>query len=146
PANIIIEQRTGRAVLLDLGLAHDLAQASLTGTDVLGTPGFLAPEQAMSGGRISPQTDVYQLAATVYSLLTARAPFEGDTFRILDAVIRSSPPHLSTVRPDLPPAVAAAVMQGMEKDPARRPADAPAFAAQLRQAVQGGPAPAQQPL
>lgn len=140
PANIIIEQRTGRAVLLDLGLAHELGQASLTGTDVLGTPGFLAPEQVQAGAGVSARTDVYQLAATVYSLLTNRPPFEGDTYRILDQVMRAAPPPLGSVRPDLPPALSTAVMQGLDKDPGRRPADAPAFAAALRQAATGGPA------
>src|SRR5205823_11565975 len=109
PANIIIEHDTRRAVLLDLGVARDLSNVSLTGSLLMGTPGFMAPEQVAAGGQVTAQTDVYQLAATVYSLLSGRAPFVGDTVPVLDSILRSAPPYLGDLRPDLPPAVAAIV-------------------------------------
>ncbi|MBI2760916.1 MAG: serine/threonine protein kinase [Chloroflexi bacterium] len=137
PANILIEDETRRAVLLDLGVARDLTNVSLTGSLLMGTPGFMAPEQVAAGGQVSPQTDVYQLAATVYSLLSGRAPFEGDTVPVLDAIMRAAPPYLGDLRPDLPPAVAATVTEAMAKNPERRPDGVRSFADQFRAAAQG---------
>src|SRR5207249_1055524 len=137
PANILVMEapdgrRIGRAVLLDLGIARDLDHTGVTATgSLLGTPGFLAPEQVESGGRSGPRTDIYQLAATVYALLAGRPPFEGDTAQVLYAVAHRPPPDLAGVRPDLPPHIVAAVAAGLAKDPARRPPRAADLAAML---------------
>ncbi len=127
PANIIVNpaadgRSIGRVVLLDLGIARDMGAAGLTATgSVLGTPGYLAPEQA-GPGQPGAATDVYQLAATLYALLAGRAPFEGDTARVLMAILHQMPPALTSLRPDVPAHAAAAIMRGLDKNPAARPA------------------------
>ncbi len=137
PNNILIEHGTGRAVLLDLGVARDLTSPTITTTVIVGTPTFMAPEQ-VTGGQVTLRTDVYQLGATVYTLLAGRPPFLGEPFQVMDAIVRAAPPDLHALRPNLPSGVVATVAEAMAKDPARRPADAHAFAAALR----AGEAPA----
>lgn len=131
PTNILIEHGTGRAVLLDLGVARDLASTAATTAMIVGTPSFMAPEQ-VTGGPVTPRTDVYQLGATVYTLLAGRPPFQGETFQVMGAIIHAAPPDLGELRPDLPPGVLAAVAEAMAKEPLRRPPDTRAFAAALR--------------
>ena len=131
PANIMLETETGRAVLLDLGIARDLARVTAAG-DLLGTPAYMAPEQLRPGGATTAQTDVYQLGATVYMLLAGRPPFAGESFQLLRAVESEPPPDLGDLRPDLPPAVGAAVMAALAKDPDQRPTGPRAFAERLR--------------
>ena len=141
PANIIVERGSSRAVLLDLGLARSLDSLGLTAPGwLVGTPSSLAPEQLESDGQVTPQTDVYQLGTTAYTLLAGRPPFEGDEQRVLRAIVRAAPPDLGELRPDLPPGVVAVVAEAMAKNPARRPAGTREFAAQLRAAAQVGPA------
>lgn len=135
PPNILIEADTGRAVLLDLGVARML-DGGVTATGwLVGTPAYMAPEQIEPDMPITPQTDVYQLGATVYALLAGRPPFEGAPTRVMQAVLRQPPADLSALRPDLPPAVFGVIMEALAKDPARRPQGARAFAAQLRAAA-----------
>jgi serine/threonine protein kinase len=122
PANILVADEgpdaygAGRAVLLDLGIAStaDGTAVSVSGS-IVGTPGFLAPEQ-VEGGPIGPWTDVYQLGATAYAALAGRPPFEGDTARVLYAVAHLPPPDLAAARPDLPPHIARAVARALAKD------------------------------
>jgi serine/threonine-protein kinase len=135
PANILLAD-DGRAVLLDLGIARRLEEPGLTSNSVLlGTPGYLAPEQLQGGAPVGPPTDVYQLGATVYALLTGRAPFEGDISTVIYAVAHEPPPDLGEARPDLPGPIVAAVTRALAKRPENRPATAGAFAAELA----GGP-------
>lgn len=148
PQNVLLETATGRAVLLDLGLVRTLGSASVTRSDVfVGTPGFMAPEQLRAGGQVTPRTDVYQLAATLYTLLTGRPPFEGDPAQVLTAVLSEQPTDPRALRPDLPPAVAAVLTQALAKDPNQRPAGARELIAHLRaaQAAHAGPARAGTP-
>ncbi|MGE3074069.1 MAG: protein kinase [Dehalococcoidia bacterium] len=132
PANIIVEPG-GRAVLLDLGVARDMDSTGLTATGlVVGTPGFLAPEQVDSTVFVGPSTDIYQLAATTYTLLAGKPLYEGDTAQVLYAVAHRPPPDLGETRPDLPYHAIAAVSRGLSKDPAQRPATVLEFAEGLR--------------
>jgi hypothetical protein len=146
PVNIMIETESGRAVLLDLGIARVLDAATMTLSGwFVGTPGFMAPEQLQSGREITPRTDVYQLGATVYTLLAGRPPFEGTTLQVVNAIVSKPPPYLGDLRPDLPPAVIGVIAEAMAKDPARRPAGTREFAAQLRDAAGVTPSPARSP-
>jgi tetratricopeptide (TPR) repeat protein len=73
PANILVD-KAGRARVMDFGIAHQARTVSKeTTTAPYGTPGYMAPEQAM--GRVSPSSDLYALGVTAYELLTARLPF-----------------------------------------------------------------------
>jgi serine/threonine-protein kinase len=135
PANIMLRE-DGRAVLVDLGVAG-LADAAgpTTRNMILGTPGFLAPEQVAGSAGADARTDVYQLAATAYTLLAGRPPFQGETAHVLYAVAHESPPDLHELCPDLPAAVCAVIDQALAKDPMQRPARASEFAARLTDAM-----------
>jgi serine/threonine-protein kinase len=137
PENILLAD-DGRAVLLDLGIARSLDEPGLSSTSmVLGTPGYLAPEQLEGPELTGPHTDIYQLGATVYALLTGAPPFVGTTAQVLAAISRDDPPDLEELRPVLPPHAVAAVRWAMAKRPADRPASTGAFAT----ALAGNPLP-----
>ena len=82
PSNVLLDE-AGTPFITDFGLAKQLDAGDLSLTEsgaILGTPGYLSPEQA-SGGRqpVGPATDIYSLGAILYALLTGRAPFQGTT-------------------------------------------------------------------
>ncbi|MEM7204556.1 MAG: protein kinase [Planctomycetota bacterium] len=92
PSNVILRAADGQPVLVDFGLVGGPGDGSLTRTgDVLGTPHFMAPEQAR-GGSLDRRTDVYALGAILYELLTLSVPHPGaDPVRVLDSVQRRPP-------------------------------------------------------
>ncbi|MFP5380458.1 MAG: serine/threonine-protein kinase, partial [Vicinamibacteria bacterium] len=108
PHNVLMDGDTPR--LTDFGLAKltgDAKSRSLTasGPGVLGTPGYMAPEQADRGERkrIDARADVYGVGSLLYHLLTGRAPFEGDSLAsVLVAVLQKPPVPPSQRRPGLP--------------------------------------------
>ena len=135
PSNLLLTPR-GQVKLLDLGLAmlndtgSDPAEHRVTQTGlVLGTPDFLAPEQAQNPTLVDIRADVYGLGSTLYFLLTGRVPYEGNssTEKLIQHVT-APPPSVSAVRPDVPPQLDALVQWFMAKDPAGRP-QTPAHAA-----------------
>ncbi|MGE0545239.1 MAG: serine/threonine-protein kinase, partial [Dehalococcoidia bacterium] len=135
PANIMLTD-DGRAVLVDLGVARSLTSNSVTSPSiVMGTPGFLAPEQLGETVPVGPRADVYQLAATAYTLLAGRPPFLGSAAEVLYAVAHRAAPDLQALCPDLPDGMAAAIVEALAKNPQRRPARAGAFADALTSAA-----------
>jgi hypothetical protein len=134
PANLLLAE-DGRVVLLDLGIARALDRTAVTASgQLVGTPGYLAPEQVQQPAAVGPRTDVYQLGATAYALLAGQPPFVGDPAQVLYELVHGAPPDLAPLRPDLPAAVCAAIAQALAKDPADRPAQASQFAAALSSA------------
>ena len=137
PANIVVDD-DGYARLTDFGISRALSGASLTQTgEVLGTPHYLAPEQAQ-GKPAGPASDVYALAVVGYEMLTGTRPFAGDS------MITTALAHVSQPAPPLPESVPeplrTTVMAGLAKDPNQRPESAAAFAEALR--LPEGEAPA----
>ncbi|QJW96978.1 hypothetical protein FTUN_4538 [Frigoriglobus tundricola] len=126
--------------LSDFGLAKrtDRDQGLTTGGGVVGTPGFMAPEQ-VNGGAITPRTDVYGLGATLYHVLTGRPPFEGEVHRVLAQVADADPPRVRSLRPAVPVDLEAVVHKCLEKDPAARYATAAEVAAELDRFAGGEP-------
>lgn len=125
PNNVLLTE--GQSVVLtDFGLAKDLevaASVELSKTGVLiGTPGYWAPEQARGESRASdPRTDVYGLGATLYGLLTGRAPIQAPSMtEAIIATLEETPPRPRELRPELPPDLERIVLRCLEKDPARR--------------------------
>jgi len=125
------------AVLLDFGLAklteHELAEHSggtrdeqqvstLTGSgQLLGTPAYMAPEQARGATGIDARTDVYGLGATLYHALTGHPPFEAPTIgRLLVAVMGSDPPPARQLNPKIEPELEAICTRCLQKDPVLR--------------------------
>jgi Leucine-rich repeat (LRR) protein len=133
PANVWLEPAGGgRVKLLDFGLAHVPSDPGLTqsGT-VLGTPAYMAPEQAR-GEKASPGCDLFSLGAVLYRLCTGQLPFRGEnTMALLTALAVDEPAPVGQLAPALPPALAELVMQLLAKDPGKRPASAQEVADRL---------------
>jgi len=122
PANVLFDDR-GEPRLVDFGLASDLREARrLTQTGAtLGTPHYMAPEQATGERRADRRTDVYGLAALLYHMLTGRPPFPGDhAVKVMTDVLEKPPAPPRALRPDVPPALEAAVLRGLAKAPEDR--------------------------
>jgi serine/threonine protein kinase len=135
PGNVWLEAPNDRVKLLDFGLARAAAgDARLTRTGaVLGTPAFMAPEQA--GGKPGHRADLFSQGAVLYEMLTGRRPFPGETvMEVLAAVLRERPPAPASVNPTVPAALSALVMALLEREPGQRPATARQVAALLREA------------
>ncbi len=124
--------------LLDFGISKmmdpDLQAAAtkLTTTGVvMGTPLYMAPEQAM-GVEIDHLADIYACGVILYEMLAGRPPFEGATYAVLVAKLLTTEPQLlSELRPGLAPKLIAAVHRALEKEPKSRFVSADAFAAAL---------------
>jgi len=147
PHNAMIDDEKGQLYLMDFGLAGWVGQAEMTqeGT-VMGTPAYMAPEQAKGSTRqVGPASDQYSAGVVLYEMLTGHLPFEGGPMPVLiHNVIHTSPPPAREWRPDLDPALEAICLQALAKDPLDRFADCEAFAAALR-AWAGHPAAAPAP-
>ncbi|MCC6669980.1 MAG: protein kinase [Planctomycetes bacterium] len=132
PGNVFV-CRDHRAVLLDFGIAARHGEATLTAASTtLGTPFYMAPEQAGGRERRAASVDVYGLCATLYHLLAGRPPYVGDAAAVLARLQREDPAPLRRLRPDLPRDLCAIVERGMERDPARRYATCAGLEADLR--------------
>ncbi len=144
PANLLLTPR-GQVKLTDLGLAmlHDPADADGDGRVsqpglVLGTPDFLAPEQAQDPLNVDGRADIYALGATLYFLVTGKVPYDGPSATDkLIAHINDPPPSVLAALPDAPPGLDAVVKWLMAKNPADRP-QTPAQAAYALAALAGG--------
>jgi WD40 repeat protein len=121
PGNVLIDG-PGRAKLTDFGLAKRIdAQSELTGSgQILGTPSYMAPEQA-GGSAVGPPADVYGLGALLFALLTGRPPFQSalpiDT---LLHVLSEEAPRPRTLNPAVPRDLETICLKCLEKLPAKR--------------------------
>ncbi len=134
PSNVMITDE-GWVYLTDFGLARDLgASEGLTQTGtVMGTPEYMAPEQAEGRGEIGPAADIYALGVVVYQMLSGGLPFEAETpMGMVAARLVHEPRSLSTVCASLPPGLEAVVMRALVRDPAGRYACVADFVSALR--------------
>jgi serine/threonine protein kinase len=133
PGNVLMDA-SDHPHLTDFGLASQLDASALTtkGT-VLGTPIYMAPEQAAGRfGAALPACDQYSLGTVLYELLTGRPPFSGTNSVVLYHKLNSAPPPPRVIRPDIPPEVEAICLRAMERIPEKRYPDCEAMAAELR--------------
>jgi serine/threonine protein kinase len=142
PHNVLVAA-DDRPRLVDFGIAKLVGDGTLTGTGaMLGTPGYMPPEQVERRGAIDGRADVYALGATLFHMLTGRPPFGGATLaQVVMAVLKAPPPTPSALRAGLSPALDAIVLACLAKDRDRRYASAAALAADL-EAYLAGRAPA----
>lgn len=141
PANVVLRDRDiRRPVLLDFGIAHDrLAARQTKAGSVLGTLGYMAPEQARGDSAIDARTDVFSLGCILFECLTGRAAFVGESFMaVLAKVLVADIPRVSELRKQVPDAIDALVASMLAKDPTQRPSDAAMVAAILAAAREGG--------
>ncbi len=131
PSNIMID-KNGTPKLMDFGLSKvmDLKVALSDVGETVGTPAYMSPEQAR-GKDIDPKSDVYSLGATLYEMLTGKAPFQGNSFVILNKIFHESPPSIRELNPKVPIKLEAICLRSMEKDPRKRYQSARSFAKDL---------------
>ncbi len=127
PENVLLSG--GHAIVADFGIAKALAAATgdefdaglLSAAAVLGTPGYMAPEQALGQGSADHRADLYSLGVLAYEMLAGARPFGSSR-----APVPAALPSLRARRPDVPPAVVALVTRLLARDPADRPQSAEA--------------------
>ncbi|MEZ6185639.1 MAG: protein kinase [Planctomycetota bacterium] len=131
PQNVLFAD-DGRALLGDFGLVRRAGGSSLTQTGaVVGTPAFMAPEQALSTPP-DERTDVYGLGAVLYAMLTGQPPFTGaSALQLMTEVCTRDPAPPSSVAPEVDPGLEAVCLRALQRDPARRYPSARAFAEAL---------------
>ena len=132
PANILLGRR-GRVMLTDFGIARFSADRSRQASGaVMGTPDYMAPEQARPGQRVDHRADIYSLGVVTYQLLCGRLPFEREQdVAVLHAHVYETPPPMRQWRPRLSTGVENAVLWALVKEPAQRPQTASGFVRQL---------------
>jgi eukaryotic-like serine/threonine-protein kinase len=134
PSNCFVD-RDGRVLVGDFGLsmttlARDEATLAVAGT-IMGTPGFASPEQ-LRGEKLDVRSDIYSVGATIYYMLTGKAPFDDpNIMTMLTRVATEQAPQLAASRPDLPGRLGSVVAKCLAKKPADRYATYTALSAAL---------------
>ena len=132
PENVLLTG--GAAVVADFGIAKALSAAAGAGTKLtqygmtVGTPAYMAPEQAAGDDDVDHRADLYSWGLVAWEALAGRHPFADRTsaLAIIGAQLTQMPDPIGTLRPDVPPALASVVMSCLAKDAAARPASADA--------------------
>ncbi|MDQ3881513.1 MAG: protein kinase, partial [Chloroflexota bacterium] len=131
PENTLLDSESGHALVTDFGVAKALSaattsQGGLTSIGMaLGTPAYMAPEQALGDPATDHRADLYALGAVAYEVLTGKPPFSGNTPQeLIGAHVAQPPEPLSSRRPDIAPVLAALIMQLLEKRAEDRPQSA----------------------
>jgi eukaryotic-like serine/threonine-protein kinase len=138
PENIMLHE--GEAMVTDFGVALAVREAAgerLTESGLsVGTPQYMSPEQAMSGGHLTARSDLFSLGVVVYEMLTGEPPFRGRTHQAVVArLVNDQPAAIRTVRDTVPAGVEAAVLHALAKVPADRFPSGEAFVAALREGM-----------
>jgi hypothetical protein len=140
PGNVLLTP-DGTPKITDFGLAKKLDEAGVTQTGtVMGTPAYMAPEQASGMRVLTPAVDIYSLGAILYECLTGRPPFQADsTMNVVLQVLHDEPVAPRRLRPDVPRDLEAICLKCLEKPVGRRYATAEALAEDLRRYRAGEP-------
>jgi serine/threonine-protein kinase len=144
PANVMISGGQGRIKLTDFGIAHLANSDHTQAGQMLGSPRYMSPEQAM-GRELDGRSDMFSLGAVLYEMLTGHYAFDGDNLpMIVYRVIHDTPVAAATLRPNLSAALCELLDRLLSKDPGARP-DA-RTASEMLEALRAGtqPAPAAQ--
>ncbi|NDP47172.1 MAG: protein kinase [Sulfuriferula multivorans] len=121
PANVVVTGRNGRIKLTDFGIAHLTNSGHTLAGQMLGSPRYMSPEQAM-GREVDGRSDIFSLGAVLYEMLTGQYSFDGDSLpSIVYRVIHESPAPASTLRANLRTELVDLLTRMLHKDPHARP-------------------------
>jgi TolB-like protein/tRNA A-37 threonylcarbamoyl transferase component Bud32 len=139
PGNILLQ--SGHALVADFGIARALGEEgeALTKTGLaVGTPQYMAPEQATGEREVDGRADIYALGAVMYEMMAGEPPFTGPNARaIITRSLTEEPRSLTTSRSGLPSVVNSAVMKALAKSPSDRYANAGEMVSALDRAQEG---------
>ena len=138
PGNILFDQH-GNAFLTDFGIAK-LAESSATytGSGIIGTPAYMSPEQIQGDKDLDGRSDVYALGIIMFEMLTGQSPYRADTpAKLMMKHVLDPVPHISQVKPDLPPDYDSVLSKALAKSRDNRFASAGAMASALKLAATG---------
>jgi serine/threonine protein kinase len=140
PSNIMLDKQ-GHVYLADFGLA--LLTEFGTRGEVLGSPRYIAPEQAISSAEVVPQSDLYAVGVILYEMFTGEIPFDADEpMEIALMHMSKSPRPPRSLRPQISPALESVILKALAKDPAQRYQSGAELAHALERALAMGPAKA----
>jgi serine/threonine protein kinase len=165
PGNVLFDA-AGHLKLADFGLARRIASpagepdSSPTVADrltqsgrLVGTPSYVAPEQALGYGQVDGRADVYSLGATLYALVTGRPPFSGKGYALMKQVLSDEPRPPRELVPHMPAELEKLILDLLAKDPENRRSDTSRIAEELdaisrtsRSRSSGNVAPAEGPF
>ncbi|MFO0902444.1 MAG: serine/threonine-protein kinase [Pirellulales bacterium] len=143
PHNVLLDA-DGSPKITDFGLAKRLGAESLAGLtatgDLLGTPQYMAPEQAVGGQAIEPRSDVYSLGALLYAMLTGGPPFRSEQLtELLRQLHEQEPPPPARLNAAVPRDLETICLKALQKRPADRYSTAAAFGQDLERYLRGEP-------
>ncbi len=136
PQNLMLTPQ-GVVKVLDFGLAKLASESARPGGGLtqdnmmMGTPQYMAPEQAVNTKGADIRADIYALGCTLYCLLTGRPPFAGDSLAVIVAHATDAPPPVESLRPEVPTELATLVHRLLAKNPNDRPQTPKELAAAL---------------
>ncbi len=145
PGNILFDQY-GNACLGDFGISKlSEGGSTLTGSQIIGTPAYMSPEQIQGDRQIDGRSDIYALGIILFHMLTKDMPFKADTAaKLMMAHVLDPVPAISKIRPGLPDGLDRVIEKAMQKNPDDRYSTGAALAADFRAVVNGvstGPIP-----
>ncbi len=134
PDNILIDGASGRPLLVDFGISKLLTEEAPADADVLGTPHYMAPEQALGEKSVDGRADVYAMGAVLYQMLTGEPPFSGGSSREIVARHLADPVIFPETNGRIPDWMRTLIERAL----AKRPADRFGSAAQMLDALRQG--------
>jgi Protein kinase domain len=143
PDNILIDGASGAPLLTDFGIAKaTFAKARLTSTgQLIGTPHYMSPEQALGRSDVGPRSDLYSLGLVAYEMVSGHRPFDAESsLEALTQRLMHDAKPLGSVRPGVAPDLALAIDRCLENDPANRWLDARSLRATLSPSDEDGEA------
>jgi hypothetical protein len=133
PSNLfLVGGEVARVKIVDFGIARHLAMGITRTGLLIGTPGYMAPEQARGERALTPAADIFSLGCVFYECVAGEPAFAGDhVAAVLVRILFEDPPPLGSRRPGIPAAVTELLKKMLAKHPKERPADADALLAAL---------------